>query len=159
MLLVLATGVALTSPNPFRLSSAPPTSSSFYPLRRSTRFASTAFKSNGGDHDNIRGLLSISQGRRSSESSSTNQATMPAPELPGFYYDEAKRKYFKIQANHLAPDSSKYSQRSVQREAEEKRVSITSTFLQPQCWVHLSASNTLQSKTTSTLRENCEPSY
>ena len=44
---------------------------------------------------------------------------MPARQLPGFYYDEAKRKYFRIQPNHVAPAGSRYSQQSVQREAKE----------------------------------------
>ncbi|KAJ5336720.1 hypothetical protein MYU51_005813 [Penicillium brevicompactum] len=38
-----------------------------------------------------------------------------APELPGFYYDEVKRKYFKIQANHQASQQAKYTQDDVKR--------------------------------------------
>ncbi|EDN96721.1 hypothetical protein SS1G_01647 [Sclerotinia sclerotiorum 1980 UF-70] len=36
-----------------------------------------------------------------------------APELPGYYYDSEKKKYFKIQAN--APSSSAYSSQDVKR--------------------------------------------
>ena len=43
---------------------------------------------------------------------------MPPTELPGYYYDEVKKKYFKIQENHLAPPSSNYSRRAVKRKTE-----------------------------------------
>ena len=43
---------------------------------------------------------------------------MPPTELPGYYYDEVKKKYFKIQENHLAPPSSTYSRKAVKRKIE-----------------------------------------
>ena len=45
-----------------------------------------------------------------------------APVIPGFYYDHEKRKYFKIQPNHVATHGSagKYSKAAVKREAEEQ---------------------------------------
>jgi hypothetical protein len=36
--------------------------------------------------------------------------------IPGFYFDEEKQKYFKIQANHLLPEFAKYSKGNVERE-------------------------------------------
>jgi hypothetical protein len=36
--------------------------------------------------------------------------------IPGFYFDEEKQKYFKIQANHLLPEFAKYSKGKVERE-------------------------------------------
>lgn len=36
--------------------------------------------------------------------------------------DAEKKKYFKVQANHVAPDSSKYSRQNVKKEKEESRV-------------------------------------
>ena len=45
-----------------------------------------------------------------------------APVIPGFYYDNEKRKYFKIQPNHVATHgpASKYSKAAVKRETEEQ---------------------------------------
>ena len=43
---------------------------------------------------------------------------MPPNELPGYYYDEVRRKYFKIQENHLAPPGSKYSRTAIKRATE-----------------------------------------
>lgn len=45
------------------------------------------------------------------------------PALPGFYYDAERKKYFKIQANHVAAhgSASKYSKAAVKKEAEEQR--------------------------------------
>ncbi|CDM27484.1 hypothetical protein DTO013E5_2779 [Penicillium roqueforti] len=40
-------------------------------------------------------------------------------EIPGFYYDPEKKKYFKIQANHVAPPNAQYSQQSVKRKRSE----------------------------------------
>jgi len=37
--------------------------------------------------------------------------------IPGFYYDEAKGKYFKIQPSHIAPNGSPYSNDVVRKEA------------------------------------------
>ncbi|PWY94901.1 hypothetical protein BO94DRAFT_213279 [Aspergillus sclerotioniger CBS 115572] len=44
-------------------------------------------------------------------------------EIPGFYYDPEKKKYFKIQANHKAAPGSQYTQDSVKRKRvdQEKR--------------------------------------
>lgn len=48
---------------------------------------------------------------------------MPAAkEIPGFYYDEMRGKYFKIQPNHAATSGSKYTQSSVRREREYRKV-------------------------------------
>lgn len=33
--------------------------------------------------------------------------------IPGFFYDAEKKKYFKIQPNHVAPPNSKYSKEKV----------------------------------------------
>ena len=43
---------------------------------------------------------------------------MAPANIAGFYYDEAKKKYFKIQPNHIAPTGSSYSKDSVKKEAE-----------------------------------------
>lgn len=43
---------------------------------------------------------------------------MAPTELPGYYYDEVKKKYFKIQENHLASPSVKYSRGALKKEAE-----------------------------------------
>ncbi|KAJ5502515.1 hypothetical protein N7463_005389 [Penicillium fimorum] len=42
-----------------------------------------------------------------------------AREIPGFYYDEEKKKYFKIQANHVASPNAQYTQQSVKRKRSE----------------------------------------
>ena len=45
------------------------------------------------------------------------------PALPGFHYDAEKKKYFKIQPNHVAAHASarKYSEAALKKEAEEQR--------------------------------------
>lgn len=45
------------------------------------------------------------------------------PALPGFHYDAEKKKYFKIQPNHVAAHASarKYTMAALQQEAEEQR--------------------------------------
>ena len=45
------------------------------------------------------------------------------PALPGFHYDAEKKKYFKIQPNHVAAHGSalKYSKAALQKDAEEHR--------------------------------------
>lgn len=48
-------------------------------------------------------------------------ARMNRGNIPGFYYDEEKKKYFKITANHAAPVNARYSMANVQREQREKR--------------------------------------
>jgi hypothetical protein len=45
---------------------------------------------------------------------------MPA-ELPGFYFDSAQNKYFRIQANHVAPRDSPYSAQAVQARKHRER--------------------------------------
>lgn len=44
-------------------------------------------------------------------------------DLPGMYWDDDKKKYFKIQANHVAPEGAKYSRENVKKETEASRVS------------------------------------
>ncbi|KAJ5820376.1 hypothetical protein N7474_005967 [Penicillium riverlandense] len=41
-------------------------------------------------------------------------------EIPGFYYDPEKKKYFKIQANHAAPPGAQYSKEAVKRKRTEQ---------------------------------------
>ncbi|KAM3422781.1 hypothetical protein BST61_g263 [Cercospora zeina] len=41
--------------------------------------------------------------------------------IPGYYFDEEKKKYFKITSDHAAPIDAKYSKANVQREKQEKR--------------------------------------
>ena len=41
--------------------------------------------------------------------------------IPGYYFDEEKKKYFKITANHVAPPKAKYSKSNVKREHREKK--------------------------------------
>ncbi|ETI24398.1 hypothetical protein G647_03767 [Cladophialophora carrionii CBS 160.54] len=43
------------------------------------------------------------------------------PDLPGFYFDAEKNRYFKIQANHVAPTGSKYSRQAVKAETVIKK--------------------------------------
>ncbi|EPS29627.1 hypothetical protein PDE_04577 [Penicillium oxalicum 114-2] len=42
-------------------------------------------------------------------------------EIPGFYYDPEKKKYFKIQANHVAPQGAQYSKETVKRKRNEQQ--------------------------------------
>lgn len=44
---------------------------------------------------------------------------MDGREIPGFYYDAAKKKYFKIQPNHLASTASQYSRQNVSKARKE----------------------------------------
>ena len=44
-----------------------------------------------------------------------------APDLPGFYFDAEKNRYFKIQPNHVAPSESKYSRQAVKAERVIKK--------------------------------------
>ncbi|GJN74134.1 hypothetical protein PLIIFM63780_008212 [Purpureocillium lilacinum] len=44
---------------------------------------------------------------------------MPAVEIPGYYYDEAKNKYFKIEKSHTAPPSAAWSADSVKKRRVE----------------------------------------
>ncbi|GIZ46599.1 hypothetical protein CKM354_000971900 [Cercospora kikuchii] len=41
--------------------------------------------------------------------------------IPGFYFDEEKKKYFQITADHVAPVDAKHSKTNVKREKQEKR--------------------------------------
>lgn len=45
-----------------------------------------------------------------------------AARFPGFYFDAAKGKYFKILPNHVAPGGSKYSQQSINKENDNAKV-------------------------------------
>ena len=81
---------------------------------------------------------------------------MDGAEIPGFYYgicahlnissihllqywqryrkDAEKRKYFRVLANHVAPEGSKYSRQNVKKEKEQSKVgavciSIISSFV------------------------------
>lgn len=54
-----------------------------------------------------------------------------APQLPGFYFDEEKKKYFKIQPNHIAPSNAKYSSSNVKHEqhlAKKQKVGTAASF-------------------------------
>lgn len=42
-------------------------------------------------------------------------------DIPGHYYDIEKNKYFKIQANHIAPPNAKYSTANVNRERRDNK--------------------------------------
>ncbi|KAJ9617024.1 hypothetical protein H2200_000745 [Cladophialophora chaetospira] len=44
------------------------------------------------------------------------------PSLPGYYFDPEKNRYFKIQANHVAPTGAKYSRQAVKAEKVIKKV-------------------------------------
>ncbi|OJJ47948.1 hypothetical protein ASPZODRAFT_131562 [Penicilliopsis zonata CBS 506.65] len=51
-------------------------------------------------------------------------------EIPGFYYDAEKKKYFKIQANHKAPAGAQYSRDAVKRkraqyEKDQKKAHVS----------------------------------
>ncbi|OQD83872.1 hypothetical protein PENANT_c015G04737 [Penicillium antarcticum] len=43
-----------------------------------------------------------------------------APQIPGFYYDEDKKKYFQVQADHVAPPGAQYSARVLKRKASDQ---------------------------------------
>jgi hypothetical protein len=43
-------------------------------------------------------------------------------EIPGFYYDPDKKKYFKIQASHKAAPGAQYSKDAVKRKRVEHEV-------------------------------------
>ncbi|MCJ1304299.1 hypothetical protein MMC08_007111 [Hypocenomyce scalaris] len=54
-------------------------------------------------------------------------------QIPGFYYDEEKKKYFKILPNHVAPQGVKYSKEGLRKEMEmEKKRKRTAEFSQRQ---------------------------
>lgn len=40
---------------------------------------------------------------------------MPPKEIPGFYYDECKKKYFKILPNHAVPQGARNSSESIRK--------------------------------------------
>ena len=54
------------------------------------------------------------------------------PALPGFHYDAKKKKYFKVQPNHVAAHGSarQYSKAALQKEAEERREQKLRTLLE-----------------------------
>ncbi|KAG0302539.1 hypothetical protein BGZ98_007421 [Dissophora globulifera] len=59
----------------------------------------------------------------SSSSSSTSPATEPIiREIPGFYFDPEKKKYFKIIANQVFGSQYLFSQQSIKQKTEEKPV-------------------------------------
>ncbi|KAF2165197.1 hypothetical protein M409DRAFT_24581 [Zasmidium cellare ATCC 36951] len=41
--------------------------------------------------------------------------------IPGYYFDEEKKKYFKIQANHIAPENAKYNKTNAKLELRENK--------------------------------------
>jgi hypothetical protein len=43
-------------------------------------------------------------------------------DIPGFYYDPEKKKYFKIQANHKSTPGSQYSKDAVKRKRLDQEV-------------------------------------
>lgn len=47
---------------------------------------------------------------------------MPIPSVPGYTYDEMKKKYFKIQPNHVAAANSRYSEQSIKKQAEGQAI-------------------------------------
>ncbi|KAJ5916193.1 hypothetical protein N7504_000208 [Penicillium tannophilum] len=49
---------------------------------------------------------------------------MAPREIPGFYYDPEKKKYFQIQANHVAPPGASYSNDGVKRRRTEAKKEI-----------------------------------
>lgn len=51
--------------------------------------------------------------------------------IPNFMTDPEKGKYFRVQANHVAPQGSKYSQENVKREQEQSRVRAFLAFYPP----------------------------
>ncbi|KAK4984278.1 hypothetical protein LTR66_008558 [Elasticomyces elasticus] len=62
---------------------------------------------------------------------------MDGREIPGFYYDAEKKKYFKVVANHLAPQGAKYSHDGVKEErrrAKKRKLDeVTSSKRQVEC--------------------------
>ena len=48
--------------------------------------------------------------------------TMPL-NIPGYYFDPAKGKYFKIEPTHIAPKGSQYSQQAIKKAQQEAEVS------------------------------------
>ena len=49
-----------------------------------------------------------------------------APQLPGFYFDKNKRRYFKILPHHQAPPGAKYSKEALKTAAKKRQVSLLS---------------------------------
>lgn len=48
---------------------------------------------------------------------------MPS-DIPGYYWDPNRRKYFKIVADHAATASSSYSKSAVSQEEQKQKVNI-----------------------------------
>jgi len=61
------------------------------------------------------------------ESPAASEST--AMEIPGFYFDPVKKKYFKITANHVFGSHHSYSQQSI-KERTEVKVSVSFTIQQ-----------------------------
>ncbi len=62
-------------------------------------------------------------------------------QIPGYYYDSEKKKYFKIQANHVAPVNAKHAASNVgreQRKAKKHKVEDRRREKQLQQTVHRS---------------------
>lgn len=75
-------------------------------------------------HEHSRGYYSQPGGRVGQPSSSiatTELSTSGAvKEIPGFYFDPDKKKYFKITANHVFGSQHPYSQQSIKEKVEVK---------------------------------------
>jgi hypothetical protein len=50
-----------------------------------------------------------------------------AANIPGFYFDVAKNRHFKITPNHLSPGGSKYSAEAIKRQRNNSIVGCSST--------------------------------
>ena len=50
------------------------------------------------------------------------------PDIPGFWYDEERGKYFKIFPNNVAPKGAKYSKEGVEKEKKAQQVALTISF-------------------------------
>lgn len=47
---------------------------------------------------------------------------MPAREIPGFYFDEERNKYFRIQPDHRAPEGSAHSRSAIKAKKEATEI-------------------------------------
>lgn len=78
--------------------------------------------------------MSSENGRRRTahrEGISSSQVSAPQA-IPGFYYDEVRKKYFKVQPSHVAPQGSKYSEDAVKREAKTQLLQQTALAVKEQ---------------------------
>lgn len=70
---------------------------------------------------------------------------MNGREIPGYYYDPTKQKYFKIQAHHQVPTGSKYSRSTVTHvRAEEEQERKASADAAERKKSHVQRSHVLQ---------------